>query len=270
MGIELLTIDARIVIASVDTYLRFAEATNRLDLYEHGGKDLPELFNAMEEGGAKTRPRARCPARWTRCPTRSAAATTTTMTTTRTSGSGRVRRAATAAGAAATGGPAARPRPAPTKFGASRMINDPNRRGGERLRCSAGRGRGRSMSEFDTGRARAAGGGDRRQRAPTTRSRADDLRTHDAIVVAAFVGQGVPILPMRFGSAVADATPCRARCSRPRPALSWPRSRSWPGGASTRCKVRYEQDGVLRRVVPATRHRGRPGRGRIRTAGRRQ
>jgi len=51
--IELLTIDARIVIASVDTYLRFAEATDRLNLYEHGGKDLPDLFNSMEEGGAK-------------------------------------------------------------------------------------------------------------------------------------------------------------------------------------------------------------------------
>ena len=34
VGIELLTIDARIVIASVDTYLRFAEAVNRLDLTE--------------------------------------------------------------------------------------------------------------------------------------------------------------------------------------------------------------------------------------------
>ena len=34
VGIEILTIDARIVVASVDTYLRFAEATNRLDLYE--------------------------------------------------------------------------------------------------------------------------------------------------------------------------------------------------------------------------------------------
>ena len=32
VGIELLTIDARVVIASVDTYLRFAEAANRLDL----------------------------------------------------------------------------------------------------------------------------------------------------------------------------------------------------------------------------------------------
>src|ERR1700712_599806 len=57
VGIELLTIDARIVIASVDTYLRFAEATNRLDLYEHGGKDLPELLNSMEEGGAKSKPK---------------------------------------------------------------------------------------------------------------------------------------------------------------------------------------------------------------------
>jgi hypothetical protein len=34
VGIELLTIDARIVIASVDTYLRFAEAVTRLDLTE--------------------------------------------------------------------------------------------------------------------------------------------------------------------------------------------------------------------------------------------
>ena len=34
IGIELITIDARIVIASVDTYLRFAEAVNRLDLTE--------------------------------------------------------------------------------------------------------------------------------------------------------------------------------------------------------------------------------------------
>jgi gas vesicle structural protein len=53
VGIELLTIDARIVIASVDTYLRFAEATNRLDLYEKGGKDLPEMVEGMTEGGAK-------------------------------------------------------------------------------------------------------------------------------------------------------------------------------------------------------------------------
>src|ERR671914_949924 len=53
VGIEILTVDARIVIASVDTYLRFAEATNRLDLYEKGGKDLPELVQGITEGGAK-------------------------------------------------------------------------------------------------------------------------------------------------------------------------------------------------------------------------
>ncbi len=52
VGIELLTIDARIVIASVDTYLRFAEATNRLDLYEKGGKDLTEVVSDMQESGA--------------------------------------------------------------------------------------------------------------------------------------------------------------------------------------------------------------------------
>ena len=53
VGIELLTIDARIVIASVDTYLRFAEATHRLDLYAKGGKDLPELVEGVTEDGAK-------------------------------------------------------------------------------------------------------------------------------------------------------------------------------------------------------------------------
>src|SRR4051812_38000658 len=49
VGIELLTIDARIVVASVDTYLRFAEAVNRLDLNETGGAGLPELASGMAE-----------------------------------------------------------------------------------------------------------------------------------------------------------------------------------------------------------------------------
>src|SRR3954462_3307504 len=49
IGIEVLTIDARIVIASVDTYLRFAEAVNRLDLSETELGGLPEL----QEKGAK-------------------------------------------------------------------------------------------------------------------------------------------------------------------------------------------------------------------------
>ena len=51
VGIELITIDARIVIASVDTYLRFAEATNRLDLTQQGGKPLPGIAPfAMQSG----------------------------------------------------------------------------------------------------------------------------------------------------------------------------------------------------------------------------
>ncbi|WP_443687875.1 gas vesicle protein GvpJ [Nonomuraea guangzhouensis] len=50
VGIELLTIDARIVIASVDTYLRFAEAVNRTDLSESGGEGLPELMKDMSQG----------------------------------------------------------------------------------------------------------------------------------------------------------------------------------------------------------------------------
>ena len=53
VGIELLTVDARIVVASVDTYLRFAEATNRLDLLEQGGgKPLDEFIGNMQESGA--------------------------------------------------------------------------------------------------------------------------------------------------------------------------------------------------------------------------
>ena len=43
IGIEILTIDARIVIASVDTYLRFAEAVNRLDLSQTEAAGIDEL-----------------------------------------------------------------------------------------------------------------------------------------------------------------------------------------------------------------------------------
>jgi gas vesicle structural protein len=53
VGIELLTIDARIVIASVDTYLHFAEAVNRLDLTNVGNQQtLPEMVGNLTEGGA--------------------------------------------------------------------------------------------------------------------------------------------------------------------------------------------------------------------------
>jgi gas vesicle structural protein len=53
VGIELLTIDARIVVASVDTYLRFAEAVNRLDLRDDGTSGLPDLMGNLTESGAK-------------------------------------------------------------------------------------------------------------------------------------------------------------------------------------------------------------------------
>ena len=58
VGIELLTIDARIVIASVDTYLRFAEAVNRLDLQpSEQVAGLPGLMDEMREGGARAKTR---------------------------------------------------------------------------------------------------------------------------------------------------------------------------------------------------------------------
>jgi hypothetical protein len=56
IGIEILTIDARIVIASVDTYLRFAEAVGRVNLAEEDqSQGLPELLQGMTEGGAKSK-----------------------------------------------------------------------------------------------------------------------------------------------------------------------------------------------------------------------
>jgi hypothetical protein len=53
IGIEVLTIDARIVIASVDTYLRFAEAVNRLDLTETETAGIAELRGDAAENEAK-------------------------------------------------------------------------------------------------------------------------------------------------------------------------------------------------------------------------
>ncbi|MGW1835193.1 gas vesicle protein GvpJ [Streptomyces sp. NPDC002067] len=55
VGIEILKIDARIVVSSVDTYLRFAEACNRLDL-EAGAKkpeELTDLVGDITEGGSR-------------------------------------------------------------------------------------------------------------------------------------------------------------------------------------------------------------------------
>src|SRR5881227_2006354 len=53
VGIELLTIDARIVVASVDTYLRFAEAVNRLDLERQEVRGLPDLIEKGAEAKTK-------------------------------------------------------------------------------------------------------------------------------------------------------------------------------------------------------------------------
>ena len=60
VGIEILTIDARVVIASVDTYLRFAREVNRLEL--GGGEStqprgLPETLGQMQQGGARSKTR---------------------------------------------------------------------------------------------------------------------------------------------------------------------------------------------------------------------
>ena len=51
IGIELITIDARIVIASVDTYVHFAEAVNRLDLTQTEAAGLAELRDGGGGGG---------------------------------------------------------------------------------------------------------------------------------------------------------------------------------------------------------------------------
>jgi len=56
IGIEILTIDARIVIASVDTYLRFAEAVNRMDIASNDqAEGLPQLISEMTSGGAESK-----------------------------------------------------------------------------------------------------------------------------------------------------------------------------------------------------------------------
>ena len=56
VGIELLTIDARIVIASVDTYLRFAEAVGRMNIaQDDDSQGLPELMESMTSGAAKSK-----------------------------------------------------------------------------------------------------------------------------------------------------------------------------------------------------------------------
>jgi hypothetical protein len=52
VGIEVLTVDARIVIASVDTYLHFAEAVNRLDLRPTETEGIQGFLGEQEDRGA--------------------------------------------------------------------------------------------------------------------------------------------------------------------------------------------------------------------------
>ena len=54
VGIEVLTVDARVVIASVDTYLRFAEAVNRLDISQEK-QGLPGLVGNLEQNVARNK-----------------------------------------------------------------------------------------------------------------------------------------------------------------------------------------------------------------------
>jgi gas vesicle structural protein len=53
VGIELLTIEARIVVASIDTYLRYAEEVRRLGLQSGDQQGLPGLFGEMQQSGAE-------------------------------------------------------------------------------------------------------------------------------------------------------------------------------------------------------------------------
>ena len=55
VGIEILTIDARVVVASVETYLKFAEAANRLDITEDEKKGLPDLVEDVGSGAARVK-----------------------------------------------------------------------------------------------------------------------------------------------------------------------------------------------------------------------
>src|SRR3954467_9973469 len=53
VGIELLTVDLRVVVASVDTYLRYAEGVERLQLYNRSGAArLPDMVGKASKGKA--------------------------------------------------------------------------------------------------------------------------------------------------------------------------------------------------------------------------
>jgi hypothetical protein len=53
VGIELLRVDARVVIASVDTYLRYAEAVNRLEMGSEEPSQLDDMIGDVSEAGSR-------------------------------------------------------------------------------------------------------------------------------------------------------------------------------------------------------------------------
>src|SRR5438094_10445582 len=53
LGIEVLTVDLRVVVASVDTYLHFAEAVNRLDLSQTETQGIPGVTEELMERGSR-------------------------------------------------------------------------------------------------------------------------------------------------------------------------------------------------------------------------
>jgi gas vesicle structural protein len=53
VGIELLRVDARVVVASVDTYLRFAEAANRLELGAREPEQLSDVVGDISQAAAR-------------------------------------------------------------------------------------------------------------------------------------------------------------------------------------------------------------------------
>jgi gas vesicle structural protein len=53
VGIELLRVDARVVIASVDTYLRFAEAADRIEMGAEEPAQLDDIIGKASEAGSK-------------------------------------------------------------------------------------------------------------------------------------------------------------------------------------------------------------------------
>ena len=55
VGIEVLAVDARVVVASVDTYLRFAEAVNRLEISTTEPQGLPGMVEGMTQGAARSK-----------------------------------------------------------------------------------------------------------------------------------------------------------------------------------------------------------------------